>query len=404
MHDSTPDHLDRPLRGGLMVADRPATAAATDASETARTIVGRLLARVAAEPTRADDAGRACLRLAIEMLHAHPDHDRTAHLRDAARGWARTGVSLDVLDTLHAAAHEVLARLGRPETASARPHYDVVVAATRLVTDLMGTMSTTIIGAFVRQFDGDRCDEHSSRAAALSALLRGQPAAEIEARYGIAIAERYHVLALAARPNRQSDDEETVGNDLRAQRLRHALSIRTGSTTLSALSATGGTILLPPTETTSGVEHLVAEIGRAAGLAVSATLVEAAGPDIAAAVERAHELLDIVQRLDLPRGLYGFDELALEYQLTRPGPALTHLRALLAPLDDHPELLTTLRCHIAANLNRQRTGKTLHLHPNTVDYRLRRIAELTGFHAHRYPDLWYLRSALVVHSVQPDLP
>ncbi|WP_030515881.1 helix-turn-helix domain-containing protein [Nocardia sp. NRRL WC-3656] len=63
-----------------------------------------------------------------------------------------------------------------------------------------------------------------------------------------------------------------------------------------------------------------------------------------------------------------------------------------------------MRCHIATGLNRRRTGKTLNLHPNTVDYRLRRIAELTGFHAHRYPDLWYLRSALVVHSVRSARP
>lgn len=316
---------------------------------------------------------------------------------DAARTWARDGMSLDVVNALHAAVQEVLNRIGQGDATSAHRHYDVVVAAATVVGDLLDTMSTTIIGACVRQFDRPE-DGHE---AALSALLEGRPVSEIAARYGVTIAERYRVLALATRPERHCDDD-VIGKELRVQRLRHALAERTGGATLSTLSATGGTVLLPATEVAAtGVEHLVAEIGRAARLSISATVVETSITAIADATERAHELLDIVQRLELPCGLYGFDELALEYQLTRPGPALAHLRALLAPLDGHPELLATLRCHIAAGLNRRRTGKTLNLHPNTVDYRLRRIAELTGFHAHRYPDLWYLRSALVVHSVRP---
>ncbi|MFF0458675.1 PucR family transcriptional regulator [Nocardia africana] len=398
MSEPTTDHPARRVQGVLAVADRPAPAAPADARDTARAMIGRLLARVAADATWAGDAERECLRLAIEILHASSPHDRTARLEDAARTWARAGMSIAVVNALHAAMQEVLNRIGQSDATSAHRHYEVVVAAATLVGDLLDTMSTTIIGVCVRQFD--RAED--SHEAALSALLEGRPVSEIAARYGVAIAERYRVLALATQPDRHCDGDDVIGKDLRVQRLRYALAERTGDATLSRLSATGGTVLLPATAVAAtGVEHLVAEIGRAAHLSISATVVEASITDIGDATERAHELLDIVQRLELPCGLYGFDELALEYQLTRPGPALAHLRALLAPLDGHPELLATLRCHIAAGLNRRRTGKTLNLHPNTVDYRLRRIAELTGFHAHRYPDLWYLRSALVVHSVRP---
>ncbi|NEW36894.1 PucR family transcriptional regulator, partial [Nocardia cyriacigeorgica] len=43
----------------------------------------------------------------------------------------------------------------------------------------------------------------------------------------------------------------------------------------------------------------------------------------------------------------------------------------------------------------QRTARILHVHPNTVDYRLRRIGRLTGLDLSPTEGLWYLRSALV---------
>ncbi|RDI42463.1 PucR family transcriptional regulator, partial [Nocardia mexicana] len=72
--------------------------------------------------------------------------------------------------------------------------------------------------------------------------------------------------------------------------------------------------------------------------------------------------------------------------------------SLLDPLDHHPELLDTLQTHIAHNLNRQRTARLLHVHTNTVDYRLKRIGQLTGFDPTQASGLWYLRSALVARS------
>jgi len=113
---------------------------------------------------------------------------------------------------------------------------------------------------------------------------------------------------------------------------------------------------------------------------------------------QVQQLLDMVQRLRSTPGLYRFDDLALEYQLTRPGPGREYLGSLLDPLDEHAELLETLQTHIAHNLNRQRTARLLHVHTNTVDYRLKRIGQLTGFDPTKASGLWYLRSALVART------
>jgi sugar diacid utilization regulator len=68
----------------------------------------------------------------------------------------------------------------------------------------------------------------------------------------------------------------------------------------------------------------------------------------------------------------------LEYQLTRPSEAPTGLAALLEPLERNPDLLLTLDTYLAENLDRRRTAAALHVHPNTLDYRLKRIVGLTG--------------------------
>lgn len=52
--------------------------------------------------------------------------------------------------------------------------------------------------------------------------------------------------------------------------------------------------------------------------------------------------------------------------------------ALLDPLREHEHLLTTLRCWFASDANNGATALELHLHRNTLRYRLNRIEELLG--------------------------
>lgn len=102
-----------------------------------------------------------------------------------------------------------------------------------------------------------------------------------------------------------------------------------------------------------------------------------------------------MERLHFAPGLYRFTDLALEYQITRPGPARAKLCSALDPLDKHPELMETLRRHVANNSNRQQTARMLNIHTYTVDYRLRKIGQLAGHDATTQGGMWQLRSALV---------
>lgn len=107
-------------------------------------------------------------------------------------------------------------------------------------------------------------------------------------------------------------------------------------------------------------------------------------------------------RADRPSGLYRLEDVAVDYQLSQPGPARDSLAAELAPLHDKPELLTTLRTYFRAGLNRRRTAAARHVHPNTIDYRLRRIADLTGLDATDPARTAHIQAALTALEASAD--
>lgn len=96
----------------------------------------------------------------------------------------------------------------------------------------------------------------------------------------------------------------------------------------------------------------------------------------------AHRML---RRLSAAFGSVGGEQTLASFDATGgvvlvpvTGPARARLAGLLGPLAAYPDLRETLATFLGTGLNRRRTTSLLHVHPNTVNYRLRRIAELTG--------------------------
>lgn len=90
------------------------------------------------------------------------------------------------------------------------------------------------------------------------------------------------------------------------------------------------------------------------------------------------EILRVARTCGLPPGLHVLDDVLLEFHLSRPGPSSHRIAALLDPVAGRPELLRTLRTHLAQHQDRRLTAALLGLHPNTVDNRLAKLTELTG--------------------------
>jgi sugar diacid utilization regulator len=280
--------------------------------------------------------------------------------------------------------------------------YESILDAAKLVVEMLDTMTTAVSVAYVRELRAVVSEHHTAVHTLTSALLGGHPTSTMARECGIDIADRYRVLALAipSHPDESNPmlDAKVVARR-KLRRLQAELALRCDDTVLSLLSIDGGTLLIPADHITEGaVKDLVGHLSRAARVPITATMVTASTDTQPTAADQAHELLDVVSRLGSMPGLYHFEDLALEYQLTRPGPGREHLGSLLDPLDEHPELLETLQVHITHNMNRQRTARLLNVHINTVDYRLKRIGQLTGFDTTQASGLWHLRSALVAHT------
>ncbi|MFI5719397.1 PucR family transcriptional regulator [Nocardia sp. NPDC051750] len=395
-------------RTKLTLSGQPMSAPLQDVRKLSRRMVGHFVENVVPCGTLPGDAiygdvttiTRTCLELAVSMLDGQDIPEKTRRLENAAAGWAREGVPID---TIHHAVHEGF-RLGLDLVVSNATvtDYSALVDGAKLVVEMLDKMTVCISMAYVRELRSVVSEHHTAVHTLTSALLGGHSTSTMARECGIEIAPAYIVLAVAIPAHPDESVPALDGKVVARRKLRRVqaeLATRCSDAALSLLSVDGGTVLLPvDVLDPEKLDELLPRLSRAAQVPVSAAMVESPTAEVPSAADQAHELLDMVQRLDCVPGLYRFDDMALEYQLTRPGPGREYLGSLLDPLDDHPELLETLQRHISNNLNRQRTARLMHIHTNTIDYRLKRVAQLTGFDPTQPSGLWYLRSALVARS------
>ncbi|MGV9633346.1 PucR family transcriptional regulator [Nocardia rhamnosiphila] len=346
---------------------------------------------------------RSCLVWIIRRLNGEAVPDQIERLESAAARWAHCGVPIGTV--LHA-VHQGLKKGVDLLFPVAHPGhgFDITTGMTAVV-QLLNSVTSTVSRIYVRDLKSRTAAHRTAVHTLTSALLSGHTTTAAARECGIAVASHYFVLAVAipAHPDERKPglDRHIVARR-KLRRVQSALATRSDNKALSLLSVDGGTILLPAEpDTEPAVDELVHDLSAAAQIPLTATALFAVTEEIAAATRHAHELLDTVEHLGLGPGVHRFTELAMEYQLTRPGIGHTVLQQRLAPLDDHPDLGHTLRTYIANNRNRQRTARQLCLHPNTVDYRLQRIGELTGLDISDAKAWWYLHAALITRTASP---
>ena len=169
----------------------------------------------------------------------------------------------------------------------------------------------------------------------------------------------------------------------RLHRIQSALDRHFDLTVPTLLDAGGGYAIVPAAGERPRAAHadpalpsVLAEVWRDE---VRIGLAPAAEPQrIPEAARTAAEILRLVAALGRPPGTYTLRDVLLEYHLSRHDEASAGLAALLDPLAARPDLLHTARVFLDEQHDRRRTARRLGLHPNTVDNRLARVAELTG--------------------------
>ncbi|MGV8873761.1 MAG: PucR family transcriptional regulator [Rhodococcus sp. (in: high G+C Gram-positive bacteria)] len=388
---------------------------ASDRLRTPRETAARMLDQFIGEPEdtppprdcargELDDMTTTCCELATGVLESGrlPIPGAMDIFRDAATRWARDGVPLGRIQ--HAINEGCALGLrngsGSGEENSNAPAID----GTGLIMELLDVVTESVSDAYLLEFrtltqNGPRHD-----AELLDALLTGDGTArKIADRMGALLAEDYHVVALhfpvhADECGRRGDAAMMAARKLR--RIHAALATYEGhGTPIASISASGGTVLLPDVAG-SDVDELVERLADAGQVAVTATTGSATIDDIAVTAPHLYELLSLVRRLRYSPGTYRISDLVFEYQVSRPGLGRRHLVTLIDPLRDSVDLLPTLQAFVDSDSNRKKTATWLTVHPNTVDYRLKRVDQLTGLDPMKPSGLRRLHAALIADRLE----
>ncbi|MFI5696689.1 PucR family transcriptional regulator [Kribbella sp. NPDC051586] len=318
-------------------------------------------------------------------------------LRESATRRAEEGVPLEALLAAYhlggrVCADHVAARFQPDELGDA-------IALNRLILDFLQRVTAVVSASYFEERQSIVGEDQASRQSVFAALLEGRPVDESAGR-GLRLPAQYVVLGLTAGSH---PDESRPGVDSaivarrKLRRIRVELDRIPGS--MSGLGPDGGIALLPGPHSIE-LGGLRDRLSRAAGVDITLATTSVVPGEVPAGVALVRDLLDVVRVHARPPGVYELDDLLLEYQLGRPGPARDRLAEMLMPLADRDVLMATLRSYLGNARNRRQTAADLHVHANTVDYRLRQVGRLTGLDPVRDDQLPRIVAALVAFDAQ----
>ncbi len=337
-----------------------------------------------------------------------------ADLVDVRGSAARRAEERVPLDAVLAAYH-LGGRLGwQALVDAAEPdEQELLTVVAGRVLEFVQQVTGAVASAYLEERQSIYGEERDALRAVASALLAGEPADKLASRVGLAVASSYVVLEVSI--GEHPDEQELgVGGAVAARRKLRRVQGRlerwAGQPVVGLLEPAGGPILLATTADDSdkvvgGMAELVAELTDAAGAPVSAGVAVATTiADVVGAARQAGDVLALASGLGRGSGAYTLGDVLLEYQLSRPSDALPALGALLEPLERNPDLVLTLETYLAHDLDRRGTAAALHVHPNTLDYRLRRVVELTGIDPATTRGLQLVGAALAARRLRAERP
>ena len=282
--------------------------------------------------------------------------------RASARDRATEGMPLE--DLLH--AYRLGGRLGWRAIADAAraDEQATLIEAAELVMRYVDEVSAAVAQAYLEERQQLVSEEERSARDLFEAVVHGR---ELGAGLGEVAARRRFPLASAYQPFvvRSVGHAGRRHADIAAALRRDGILALTEGDRVAGLLAAGGR------ERLRGLPGLVV----ISDPVPQEDLATAIG-EVRAVAELA-EARELSGEIDLGRFPLELLLLAAPRHARRVADAV--LGALGSGEDGRPsELVTTLEAFVAENFDRRRTAERLHVHPNTLDYRMRRMRELTG--------------------------
>lgn len=319
---------------------------------------------------------RAAMSLLLQtmMTGASPSEDVLAGLRASAVRRAEERVPLPgILGAYHVGtdvAWDALRDEAGPEELD-----QVVLAAGRML-DLVQVLTVEVATAYVDEHRAIHSEEREADRARLEELLgpdelrpddwpRDSDVCLVEVRLGRSADE---------------DDPGVEGAVAARRKLRRAEdwlhSLEPGPAV--AVAEDEATVALPTEDVEATAAQLHAGLREATGVAVlaAAVLVEDEGPRHAQ--QGAELLADLAMAQGWSDRTVLVDDLLVPYLVARVPEVRRRAEHSRRRLADGPDLLETLASWFANDFDRRDTAAALHVHPNTLDHRLRRISERLG--------------------------
>jgi hypothetical protein len=328
-----------------------------------------------------------------------PSTDMLLPVRDTAARRAAAGVPMDeVMSAFYIGAavvtDEMARRAGPGDTAA-------VIAIQAFGFDFLRLIASVVAAGYTMERQSILGEELATRQTLVADLLAGTATDESALRAGTRLSPAYVIVAFSLTERGRVEDEGAVRQAIRRIRLEAA---RIGDEPVLWASPRSGWLAFVPYP--SGPEGFSTddrvwlalthrEVQAVVDLPIYTGWAVAAPPGVPEAARLARDVCDVVLATRRPPGIYELDDVLIDYQLMRPGPARDRLDRMLRPLDQRPELLLTLRTYMETGRDRRRTAERLHLHPNSVDNRLRRCADLTGLDATEPEEAILIRAALL---------
>lgn len=309
-----------------------------------------------------------------------PDESELAVLRASAVQRGREGVPLQ--DMLHGyqlgarAAWQTLIELAADER-----ELSVLVQVAGRVMRYLDGVSTAVSASYLDEREHLVSERERWARALLDAVL--EPSSGVEElqrladKTGFALAAQYRPFALAV-PGAAAREHSRIAIDLRSR----------------------GILALTEGDRVSGLTQAVVDATALAGTGVTYAIGEPTGRrQLGPALDFARMQVQTARSVGRT-GAVRTEDLLPELLLARSPELADMLHAkVLGPLEVYaekrsPELLHTLVAFVECGLDRRTTTERLHIHTNTLDYRLRRIEQLIGLQLARQEDLVLIVLAL----------
>ncbi|MFD8500849.1 PucR family transcriptional regulator [Amycolatopsis sp. NPDC059657] len=163
--------------------------------------------------------------------------------------------------------------------------------------------------------------------------------------------------------------------------------------------AEDGAVLLVPDRAEGFLSRLSDECEARLGLSPWLATASRARAEIASGYQEAKDILALAMASGQRPGRFQLDDFLVEYAIVSDPSVCRRLVTVIEPLFAHEVLRETLEMLIRTDFNRTTAARDLFIHRSTLDYRIRRIEEITGHGPMSSRGAYVLRVAMTAYAM-----